>query len=124
MWFHHMQLAMPRGGEPDARRFYRDLLGLEEMPKPPELAARGGCWFHRDDVELHLRVEEPFSAARKAHPAMAVTDLDDVQRRLQEDGHEVVVDELLPGSRRIYTSDPFGNRIELIQARPGTEPLS
>ena len=39
----HVQLAIPAGGENAARAFYRDLLGLVEQPKPPELAKRGGC---------------------------------------------------------------------------------
>lgn len=110
---------MPRGGEAEARRFYAEVLGLEEIAKPAELVARGGCWFRRGEVELHLGVEEPFSPARKAHPAIAVEDLAGLQRRLQERGHEVTVDTLLSGARRIYTSDPFGNRLELVQRELG-----
>jgi catechol 2,3-dioxygenase-like lactoylglutathione lyase family enzyme len=116
MRFHHVQLAMPRGGEEDARRFYAQVLGLEEIAKPPELAKRGGCWFRFGEEELHLGVEDPFIPARKAHPALVVGDLAELETALMAAGHEVVPDDLLPRTRRIYTNDPFGNRIELIQA--------
>ncbi len=115
MRFHHVQLAMPGGGEDQARAFYAGVLGLEEVAKPPELLSRGGCWFRGGGVELHLGVEEPFAPARKAHPAIAVDELDELQGRLEAAGHDATPDSLLPGFRRIYTSDPFGNRIELLQ---------
>jgi catechol 2,3-dioxygenase-like lactoylglutathione lyase family enzyme len=112
---HHVQLAMPPGGEDDAREFYRDLLGLDEVAKPDHLAGRGGCWFRAGDAELHLGVEDDFRPARKAHPALLVRDLDAVRRRLSEAGRGVSTDAELEGHRRIYTADPFGNRIELIE---------
>ncbi|MEJ7722438.1 MAG: GntR family transcriptional regulator [Ilumatobacteraceae bacterium] len=71
----HVQLAMPVGGEADARRFYTDVLGLAEVPKPAALAARGGCWFESGEVRVHLGVEDDFHPARKAHPALVVRDL-------------------------------------------------
>ena len=64
----HVQLAMPAGREDDARAFYAGLLGLSEVPKPPHLAARGGCWFETRDVKIHLGVDPDFRPARKAHP--------------------------------------------------------
>ena len=115
MRFHHVQLAMPRGEEAAARRFYVRVLRMEEVPKPEALAARGGCWFRLDEVELHLGVEEPFAPARKAHPAIVVEDLDDVRLALEDAGVNVTVDAQLDGYRRIHTSDPFGNRLELLQ---------
>ena len=111
---HHVQLAMPPEGEGEARAFYGDLLGLEEIEKPDELKVRGGCWFRGSSVELHLGVEEPFSPARKAHPALLVDDLDALEARLREAGHEVATDVQFGGFQRFYTSDPFGNRIELL----------
>ncbi|SEG99141.1 hypothetical protein SAMN05444920_112248 [Nonomuraea solani] len=102
-----MQLAAPKGSEPLLREFYEGVLGLREAPKPPELAERGGVWFRGDGVEVHLGIEEDFRPARKAHPAFLVDDL-------AAYGDEVP-DELLPGYRRIYVSDPVGNRIELLQ---------
>jgi len=115
--FHHVQLAMPPGGEAAARQFYGEVLGLEEVPKPGPLAARGGCWFRRGDVELHLGVDDAFTPARKAHPAIVVEDLAEVELALAEAGAEVTIDAQLDGFRRIHTFDPFGNRLELLEAR-------
>jgi catechol 2,3-dioxygenase-like lactoylglutathione lyase family enzyme len=108
----HVQLAMPAGGEPAAREFYAGLLGVPEVPKPAPLAARGGAWFESDAVKIHLGVEADFRPARKAHPALLVRDLAGVARRLRAAGVDVVDD----GPRRVYVSDPFGNRLELIDA--------
>jgi len=112
----HVQLAMPRGQEAVARAFYEAVLGLKERPKPPVLAARGGCWFSNDQVALHLGVEDDFRPARKAHPALVVEDLDDLCASLEAAGHGVRFDDEIPGARRCYVDDPFGNRIELIEA--------
>jgi len=110
----HVQLAIPRGAEDLCRRFYVDLLGMEERPKPPALAGRGGLWLRSGDVELHLGVEDDFRPARKAHPALAVIDLDRVAHHLAEAGHAPVWDDAIP-DRRFYVSDPVGNRIEFIE---------
>lgn len=111
----HVQLAMPRGREDEARRFYAGVLGLPEQPKPPNLAARGGCWFGAEGITLHLGVEDGFRPARKAHPALLVEDLPALLRQLDEAGIEAVRDEPLPGYDRVYVADPFGNRIELLE---------
>lgn len=111
----HVQLAMPRGGEDAARGFYRDVLGLTELPKPADLAARGGCWFEGGGVSLHLGVEEPFAPARKAHPALLVGDLAALHSRLADNGVEFNHGTPLHGYVRGDVADPFGNRIELMQ---------
>jgi len=111
----HVQLAMPAGGEASARAFYADLLGLPEVPKPAALAARGGCWFESSTVKLHLGVEHDFRPARKAHPAFRVTGLDELAERLAAAGHAPRWDDGMPGYRRCYVDDPFGNRIELLE---------
>src|SRR5262249_52266258 len=111
---HHVQLACPAGSEPASRAFYGTLLGLAEIPKPPALASRGGCWFRGYGVELHLGVEEPFAPARKAHPGLLWPDLDALAERLAAAGHEVAWSDELPGFRRFYTADPHGNRLELL----------
>lgn len=113
---HHVQLAMPRGEEEAAVKFYGYLLGLEQVTKPPELAPRGGVWFRARDVELHLGVEEGFRPAFKAHPALMVEGLEQLLARLDAAGVRIVEDEVqLEGFRRVYVRDPFGNRIELIE---------
>src|SRR5437868_8617908 len=109
----HVQVAAPPGCEEDARAFYGGLLGLEELPKPLPLRARGGCWFRAGAQELHVGVEEPFAAARKAHPGLVVSGLDALVARLGEAGVEVAWDDSIPDVRRIHLADPFGNRLEL-----------
>jgi catechol 2,3-dioxygenase-like lactoylglutathione lyase family enzyme len=109
----HVQLAMPAGEEERAQLFYRDLLGMVEIPKPPQLAKRGGCWFASGGVQLHLGVEKDFRAAKKAHPALRCFDYDGLTSRLRAAGVETKEDESLPGVRRCHVFDPFGNRIEL-----------
>lgn len=116
----HVQLAMPRGREDDARAFYGDVLGMEEIPKPANLAARGGVWFAAGDRQIHLGVEDEFRPARKAHPALSVESLDAFRSRLSEGGYAPYEDEPLLGYRRFYVADPFGNRIEFIEPAPGT----
>lgn len=111
----HVQLAMPAGGEDRARAFYRDVLGIPETPKPPHLAKRGGCWFERGPLKIHLGVEADFRPARKAHPAFIVEDLDALAASLRAHGYELREDEPLEGYDRIYVDDPFGNRIELME---------
>lgn len=113
----HVQLAMPAGGEPQARAFYAELLGLPEQPKPPHLAKRGGCWFESDTVKIHLGVEGDFRPAKKAHPALLVTDLPTLVARLRAAGVKLVDDEPLEGYDRVYAYDPFGNRLELLEPK-------
>ncbi|WP_311209806.1 MULTISPECIES: VOC family protein [unclassified Aeromicrobium] len=113
----HVQVAIPAGGEDAARGFYGVLLGMTEETKPPVLAARGGCWFTSGSAVLHLGVEDPFSPARKAHPAFLVDDLDAVEAVLEAAGHACVrSDGEIPGVERFHSFDPFGNRVELQQA--------
>jgi catechol 2,3-dioxygenase-like lactoylglutathione lyase family enzyme len=111
---HHVQLAMPRGGEPDARAFYAGVIGLDEVSKPAQLAGRGGCWFRSATLELHLGVEEPFHPAKKAHPALLTHSLGEVERRLRAAGCVIKHDEQLCGYERFYAADPFGNRLEFL----------
>jgi len=110
----HVQLAMPRGAEDAARMFYRDLLGMTEIPKPPELAERGGVWFQSGRVQIHLGVEENFRPAAKAHPALLCHDYDALTMRLGEAGVAMHDDDSIPGVTRCHVNDCFGNRIELI----------
>ncbi|ETK32426.1 VOC family protein [Microbispora sp. ATCC PTA-5024] len=111
---HHVQLAIPPGSEDACRAFYVGVLGLTEIRKPPELAARGGLWVRADTLEIHLGVEEDFRPARKAHPGIRVGDLDALAARLEADGAEVAWDPHFPGHRRFYAHDNVGNRLEFL----------
>jgi catechol 2,3-dioxygenase-like lactoylglutathione lyase family enzyme len=107
---------MPAGGENSARQFYGRLLGMAEIPKPDELAKRGGCWFESGSVQIHLGVESDFRPAKKAHPALRCHDYEGFVQRLQGAGVEVNQADDIPGVRRCHIHDPFGNRIELVSA--------
>ncbi|MGI8664513.1 MAG: VOC family protein [Jatrophihabitans sp.] len=112
----HVQVAIPRGGESQARSFYYSLLGMTELAKPAALAGRGGCWFSAGTAVLHLGVDEPFRPAGKAHPAFVVTELDALYERLTAAGYPGVrADGEIAGVRRFHVLDPFGNRIEFQQ---------
>lgn len=112
----HVQLSMPVGGEDEARRFYGSVLGLREVVKPPELAKRGGCWFAGAAAAVHLGVEDDFRPLLKAHPAFLVRDLARAREALAVAGVAVEEDESGMTVRRCYVHDPFGNRIELVDA--------
>ena len=112
----HIQIAMPPGEEATARAFYVNVLGFTEIPKPPELAKRGGAWFESGTTQLHLGVEPDFRPARKAHPAFVVDGLDTLLAKIQAEGFEVDASQpALDGYKRAHVFDPFGNRIELME---------
>lgn len=115
---HHVQLAIPEGEEAKAVAFYEGLLGIPQVQKPSHLEPRGGCWFELGVVRLHLGVEEDFRPAKKAHPALLVDDLSTMKQHLAKAGVEVADDEPLPGYKRFYAYDPFGNRLELLEPLP------
>jgi catechol 2,3-dioxygenase-like lactoylglutathione lyase family enzyme len=116
---HHVQLACPPGSEAALRAFYHGVLGLDEIPKPAALAARGGCWFRGHGIELHLGVEQDFRPARQAHPGLLVRDLDGWAARLAAAGYPVRPDGDFPGLRRFYSEDPLGNRLEFLEPVSG-----
>lgn len=112
----HVQLAMPVGEEEKARAFFIHILGFREIPKPAELAKRGGAWFESGQVQLHLGVEKDFRPARKAHPAFIVDELEPLIAAAQNAGYETDTDQPpLDGYKRAHVFDPFGNRIELME---------
>ena len=112
----HVQIAMPAGKEDKARTFYVEQLGFTEIPKPPDLAKRGGAWFQAGNVQIHLGVEAEFRPARKAHPAFIVDDLDLLISRAKHAGFETDTSQpALEGYKRAHVFDPFGNRIELME---------
>ncbi|WAZ22261.1 glyoxalase [Streptomyces cinnabarinus] len=111
----HVQLAAPPGSEDRLRAYYVEVLGMTELPKPPVLAARGGCWFRAGAVQLHLGIENDFRPARKAHPGLRVTGIEAYAARLESRGAAVAWDANLPGHRRFYSTDPVGNRLEFLE---------
>ncbi|MBA8880624.1 VOC family protein [Phyllobacterium myrsinacearum] len=113
----HIQLAMPQGKEQAAREFYHGLLGIPEVQKPEQLAARGGCWFQIGNVRIHLGVEQNFLPAKKAHPALLTDDLSALTRALEAAGYAITEDQPLERYDRRFVNDPFGNRIELMQIK-------
>jgi hypothetical protein len=112
----HVQLAMPRGGEAAAQAFYAGLLGLTRLPKPEPQASRGGCWFASGRVALHLGVEDDFRPAKKAHPALLIQNLAGLVATLAEAAISVSPNPDRPPGEGCYVDDPFGNRLELIEA--------
>lgn len=111
----HVQLAAPPGAEDLVRAYYADVLGMTEIPKPPALAARGGCWFRAGGVHPHLGVEAAFRPALKAHPGLRVIDIESYADRLRTRGATVTWDDDLPGHRRFWCHDPVGNRLEFLE---------
>ena len=111
----HVQLAMPHGGEYEARQFFVDVLGMTEIPKPAHLAIAGGCWFTSGTAHIHCGVEQDFTPAQRAHPALLVDDLPSLVTRLEENGIPFASGKPLDGYKRGDILDPFGNRIELME---------
>ena len=111
----HVQLAMPAGGEEQARVFYRDVLGVPERPRPKDMAGRGGCWFESASVKLHLGVDKNFRAATKAHPGLMVSGLASIIEQCRQRGLEVNEAPPFGGCTRVFVHDPFGNRLELME---------
>jgi catechol 2,3-dioxygenase-like lactoylglutathione lyase family enzyme len=111
----HIQIAAPEGCERAARDFYGSVLGMKEIEKPPILRARGGCWFECGSQQVHIGVERNFQAAKKAHPAFAVFQLDELHETLRGRGVTVIDDDNLPAARRFYAEDPWGNRLEFVE---------
>jgi catechol 2,3-dioxygenase-like lactoylglutathione lyase family enzyme len=116
----HVQLAAPPGCEAEARRFFGDLLGLEELPKPAALAVRGGLWFQCGAQQVHIGIEQEFRAAKKAHPALRLADeesLEELKARLQAAGVATREDREVEDSARFFADDPWGSRLEFVAAR-------
>ena len=113
----HVQLAIPEGGEDLCRVFWGDVLGLPEVPKPPTLAVRGGCWFDGPGFQVHVGSEPDFRPALKAHPAFRIHGIRTLAERLGDAGHAVTWSEDVPGQDRFHTADPFGNRLEFLEIR-------
>ena len=113
----HVQLAMPKGSEDRACSFYRDVLGMKEIAKPEPLAKRGGCWFVSGEAQVHLGIDGDFRPAKKAHPGLVVEGLDEILAKCEKAGLAPKPDAEIDRRRRVHVFDPFGNRLELIEAK-------
>jgi len=113
----HVQISAPEGCEVAAREYYGPILGLEEIEKPRPLRHRGGCWFRRADQQVHIGVERNFQPDKKAHPALAVSDLHNLRETLSDQGYVVIEDDSIPEAHRLYSEDCWGNRIEFVEAK-------
>jgi len=109
----HVQLALPPDGLERARRFYGEVLGLAEEPRPASRSP--GLWFRAPGTVLHLGEEPGFVPAKKAHPAFLVADLAAARAALEAAGHPTTG----AGGARFHAFDPFGNRLEFLQAGEG-----
>ncbi len=112
----HIQVAAPQGAEAAARNYYGTILGMDELEKPPVLRARGGCWFQCGGQQIHIGIENEFRPAKRAHPALRVSNFDELRSRLLSEGFEVRDSSEIPGTRRFFSDDPWGNRIEFVEA--------
>jgi catechol 2,3-dioxygenase-like lactoylglutathione lyase family enzyme len=111
----HIQLAAPKGSEDEARRFFGDILGLPEVPKPANLAKKGGCWFQLGHQQIHVGVQDDFLPAKKAHPAFHVQNIQALRDHLTAQGIATRDEDPLEGAVRFYCDDPFGNRLEFLE---------
>lgn len=111
----HILLAAPKGSEETARQFFARILGFEEVEKPEPLKRRGGVWFASGNIQIHIGIEESFIPAKKAHPAFEVENIESLKQHLIAEGISVQEDENLPGAKRFFIFDPFGNRIEFLE---------
>lgn len=113
----HISLTMPVGSEPAARAFFTGVLGLAEIDKPEDGNRLDGCWFDLGAQQLHLLIDEGFTPATRGHPAFTVTDLDAARSALR--AVSLPISEFKPsdGRERFFSTDPFGNRLEFLEAR-------
>lgn len=111
----HIQLAAPIGSEDEARLFFQGVLSLQEIEKPVELQKNGGVWFSNNQVHIHVGIEENFVPAKKAHPAFEVVDIESFASHIRQKGISIQMDDKLPGAKRFYVNDPFGNRLEFLE---------
>lgn len=111
----HIQIAAPQGSEDAARKFYGELLGMKEIPKPENLRNRGGCWFQCGTHEVHIGIQQDFMPSTKAHPGFTVNALEQLKSRLHEAKYTISEDQPIEGRARFFTQDPFGNRIEFLE---------
>lgn len=113
---HHAQITIPKGAEDEARKFYCDFLGLEEIPKPESLQSRGGFWLDASGFQVHVGTEDDFDRTKtKAHVAYLVEDLENWRGKLADYGIKILEGIPIPNYNRFEFRDPFGNRVEFLE---------
>ena len=113
---HHVQISIPVGAEDDARAFYSGLLGMTEIPKPQELAGRGGFWLELEGFQVHFGTEDGIDRSKsKAHVAYLVAELANWREKLEAAGCTIIDGVQIPGFDRLEFRDPFGNRVEFME---------
>jgi len=111
----HVALTVPQARLEEARRFYTDVLGLEERSRPEAELGRPGIWYQVGAQELHIQAHEGGPAPdADHHPALVVDDLDGLRAHLKANGIEIIEAQRLSGRERFFCRDPFGNRIEFM----------
>ena len=112
--FNHIQICIPKGKEEEARRFYTNVIGLKEIPKPAALIPNGGLWYQVADIQLHIGTENEVNKSKR-HPAFEVSNLQMAREHLEMHMIPIKEETPIPGQNRFSFMDPFGNRIELLE---------
>jgi len=113
---HHAQITIPIGTENEAREFYCNFLGLQEVPKPEILQTRGGFWLEIGSFQIHVGTEDDFDRTKtKAHIAYLVEDLDAWREKMKSRGIKILEGIPIPNYSRFEFRDPFGNRVEFLE---------
>ncbi len=111
----HVQIAVPKALEAQSLAFYRDVLGLTEIPKPEELRARGGAWFQTGNLQMHVGIDPDASPRSKRHVCFLVSDLTVARAKVVSKGVAIEEENVAEGLSRFFIRDPAGNRIEIGQ---------
>lgn len=113
---HHAQITIPKGAEEEGKKFYCEVLCLAEIEKPESLKGRGGFWLKVGEQEVHVGTEDGVDRTKtKAHLAYKVKDLSYWKTALGQRDIEILDSVPIPHFERFEFTDPFGNRVEMIQ---------
>lgn len=107
----HVFITIPEGKKEEARKFYRDVIGLAEIPGDHP---KGALWFTLADIQLHVR-EETGSYYSDRHSAFEVNDLEEAKAYLESKNIKISYSSDIDGRQRFFFRDPFDNRFELLE---------
>src|SRR4051812_18833697 len=95
-----------------SKKFYGELLGLKEIPRPQSFTF-GGAWYQIGPEVLHLVSRPEQIPPAPHHFCLWVADVQAAARLIGGAGCEVVWDARfkIPGIDRFFTRDPDGNRV-------------